>query len=77
MMYEKRSEEQTTLNFLTSQKDHEMKEAIFNIQKGQGVDESKVIENFKLLHSLMKKDLQTIQESTEISRDGLGDNLPQ
>jgi len=77
MMHEKSSAEQTMFNFLTSQKDHEMKEAILSVQKDQGIDESKVIDNFKSLHNLMKKDLHKIQEASEISRESLDSNLTQ
>ena len=71
MMHEKSHVEQTHFNFLTSQKDHEMKEAILQIQKGQSLEESKIIENFKCLHLLMKKDLNKIHEAQEISRESL------
>jgi hypothetical protein len=71
MMHEKSPVEQTNFNFLTSQKDHEMKEIILNIQKGQALEETKIVENFKCLHLLMKKDLNKIHEAQEISRESL------
>ena len=71
MMHEKSPVEQTNFNFLTSQKDHEMKEVILNIQKGQALEETKIVENFKCLHLLMKKDLNKIHEAQEISRESL------
>jgi hypothetical protein len=57
MMHEKNSNEQIVFNFSTTQKDHEIKEAVFNLYKSQGVDELKVFDHFKSLHSLMKKEL--------------------
>jgi hypothetical protein len=71
MMHEKSPMEQTNFNFLTSQKDHEMKETLLSIQKVQGSEESKIIENFKCLHLLMKKDLHKVHEAHEMSRETL------
>lgn len=71
MMHEKAPVEQTNFNFTTSQKEHEMKEALLGIQKSQSVDEAKIIENFKCLHVLMKKDLNKIHEATVLSSETL------
>lgn len=71
MMHEKSPVEQTNFSFLTSQKEHEMKETLLSIQKTQGLDEGKIIENFKCLHQLMKKDLNKVQAVQEMSRDTL------
>lgn len=71
MMHEKVQVEQTNFNFVTSQKEHEMKETLLSIQKMQGAEETKIIENFKCLHMLMKKDLNKVQEATEMSRESL------
>ena len=67
MMYEKSIMEQTNFSFVTSQKDHEIKEMLISIQKSQGLEETKIIANFKNLHMLMKKDLSKIHESHELS----------
>ena len=71
MMHEKMPIEQTHFNFATSQKEHEMKETLIAIQRSQAQDESKIIENFKTLHILMKRDLTKVQEAREISRETL------
>lgn len=71
MMHDKMPSEQTHFNFNTSQKDHEVKEAIIGIQRGQTQDEAKIIESFQSLHSLMKKDLGLVQEAREVSRETL------
>lgn len=71
MMHEKAPVEQTNFNFTTSQKEHEMKEALLGIQKSQSGDEAKIIENFKCLHVLMKKDLNKIHEATALSSETL------
>ena len=71
MMNEKVPVEQTNFNFMTSQKDHEMKEVLLKLQKSQGSEETKIVENFKCLHHLMKKDLNKVQEAQEISRETL------
>ncbi|WP_408097677.1 hypothetical protein ACJVC5_01820 [Peredibacter sp. HCB2-198] len=71
MMHEKSPVEQTNFNFTTSQKEHEMKEALLGIQKAQANDESKIIENFKCLHVLMKKDLNKVHEARALSTETL------
>lgn len=71
MMHEKTPVEQTNFNFLTSQKDHELKETLLSIQKSQGSEETKIIESFKSLHALMKKDLNKVHEAHEMSRETL------
>lgn len=65
MMHEKSLVEQTNFNFMTSQKDHEMKETLINIQKIQSLEEAKIIENFKSLHGLMKQDLNKVHKVTD------------
>jgi hypothetical protein len=69
MMYEKNSNEQIVFNFSTTQKDHEIKEAVFNLHKNQSVDELRVFEHFKSLHSLMKKELNKNQDLKNNSRE--------
>lgn len=65
MMHDKSPVEQTTFNFMTSQKDHELREALLSIQKIQSGEETKIVENFKCLHLLMKKDLTKVNEAKE------------
>ena len=71
MMHEKSPAHQTNFNFITSQKDHELKELLASLQKLQGSEEAKTIDSFKTLHSLMKQDLHKVQEAREISRESL------
>lgn len=71
MMHEKTQVEQTNFNFLTSQKDHELKELLSTLQKGQGLEEAKIIESFKSLHLLMKKDLTRLNQAQELSQETL------
>ncbi|WPU64693.1 hypothetical protein [Peredibacter starrii] len=71
MMHEKSPVEQTNFNFTTSQKEHEMKEALLGIQKAQSTDEAKIIESFKCLHVLMKKDLNKVHEAKAMSTETL------
>jgi hypothetical protein len=57
MMHEKNSPQQINFNFQTTQKDHETRESIFEIQKSLGSDEEKIIDYFKSLHLLMRQDI--------------------
>jgi hypothetical protein len=57
MIHEKQPTEQTSFSFQTSQKDHELREAIFEIQKNLSSEENKMLDQFKNLHALIKKDL--------------------
>lgn len=63
MIHERQPVEQTTFNFQTSQKDHELREAIIEIQKQLGMEENKILEQFKNLHGLMKKDMKPVTHS--------------
>jgi hypothetical protein len=69
MMYEKVPVEQVNFNFLTTQKDHEIKETLLQIQRSQTLEESKIIDAFKNLHGLMKQDLTKVQEAHQLSTD--------
>lgn len=71
MMHEKSPVEQTHFNFLTSQKDHELKDVLLKLQKMQGTEEAKIIESFNNLHQLMKKDLNKVQEARETASETL------
>ena len=71
MMYDKQPALQTNFNFQTSQKDHEMKETLLNIQKAQGQAETKIVDDFKKLHSLMKKDLNKVVEAQNTASETL------
>jgi hypothetical protein len=61
MMNDKAPTEQPMLNFQTSQKDHELKEALLEIQKVIGQSETKIVESFKNLHALMRQDLNVTE----------------
>jgi hypothetical protein len=71
MMYEKTPVEQASFSFLTGQKDHELKETLLSLQKAQSSEEAKIVESFKCLHQLMKKDLAKVHESRELSLETL------
>jgi hypothetical protein len=64
MMHDKVTVEQMNFNFLTTQKDHETKEALLNIQKDMATEEGEIITNFKELHLLMRQDLAKCQATT-------------
>lgn len=75
MMHDKSPVEQGAFNFMTSQKDHELREAIIAIQKNQSSEEAKIVENFKCLHMLMKKDLNKVHEARESAVETLDNFL--
>lgn len=58
MIHEKQPVEQTSFSFQTSQKDHELREAILEIQKILNLEENKILDHFKNLHGLMKQDMK-------------------
>jgi len=63
MIHEKQTVEQTTFSFQTSQKDHELREAILEIQKILNIEEGKILDQFQNLHGLMKKDMKPVVSS--------------
>jgi hypothetical protein len=71
MMHDRSPALQTNFNFLTSQKDHEMKETLLSVQRAQGTEEGKIIESFKALQVLMKKDLAKVNEAREMGTESL------
>jgi hypothetical protein len=70
MMNERHSGEQISFSLLTSQKDHELRESILEIQKTLTSDESKIINYFKNLDDLMKKGLQSERHEQPSSHEG-------
>jgi len=56
MMHEGNPVEQTAFSFSLGQKDHEVREAIIDIQKTLNSEEQKIIDQFKSLHQLLRKD---------------------
>lgn len=70
MMHEKQTVEQTAFKFQTSQKDHELREAIIEIQKILNLEEGKIVDHFKMLHGLMKQDLKQVNLAQETSSTG-------
>jgi hypothetical protein len=72
MMHEKSPAEQPSFSFVTGQKDHELKETLLSLQKAQATEETKIVDSFKCLHQLMKKDLAKVHEAHELSRESLG-----
>jgi hypothetical protein len=71
MMHDRSPALQTNFNFLTSQKDHEMEETLLSVQRAQGTEEGKIIESFKALQVLMKKDLAKVNEAREMGTESL------
>lgn len=67
MIHEKQPVEQTAFNFQTSQKDHELREAILEIQKVLSLEESKIMDQFKNLHGLMRKDMKPVASNIMMS----------
>ena len=68
MIHEKQPLEQTSFSFQTSQKDHELREAIVEIQKVLNVEEGKILDQFQNLHGLMKKDMKPVVLTHAISQ---------
>ncbi len=68
MNNDKKPAPQINLQFHTSQKDHEIREALLEIQKALSSEQGKVVDHFKNLHQLMKKDLATTPEK-DLPRD--------
>lgn len=66
MMYDKTSFEQTNFNLITTQKDHETKETISAIRKNQNNDESRIVDQFKFLHQLIRQDLNKVENASEM-----------
>jgi hypothetical protein len=66
MMYDKTSFEQTNFNLITTQKDHETKETISAIRKNQNIDESRIVDQFKFLHQLIRQDLNKVENASEM-----------
>jgi hypothetical protein len=60
MMHAKNPNQQITFTFQTTQKDHEVRESLLEIQKALGAEEGSIIDQFKTLHSLMRQDLSKI-----------------
>ncbi len=60
MIHEKQPLEQTSFSFQTSQKDHELREAIVEIQKVLNLEEGKILDQFQNLHGLMRKDMRPV-----------------
>ena len=68
MIHEKQPLEQTSFSFQTSQKDHELREAIVEIQKVLNLEEGKILDQFQNLHGLMKKDMRPVVLTKAISQ---------
>nr|MBA2405514.1 hypothetical protein [Bdellovibrionales bacterium] len=69
MIHEKQPVEQTSFNFQTTQKDHELREALLEIQKSLNLEEGKIMDQFQNLHGLMKKDLKPVN-TNKVSIEG-------
>ncbi|HXH32529.1 MAG TPA: hypothetical protein VNJ01_17145 [Bacteriovoracaceae bacterium] len=71
VMNEKAPTEQTNFSFQSSQREQELKLALETIQSAQGREENIIIESFKSLHGLMRKDLGKSNDAREISKTSL------
>jgi hypothetical protein len=67
MIHEKQPVEQTSFSFQTTQKDHELREAIIEIQKVLSLEEGKIMDQFKNLHGLMRKDMKPVAANIMMS----------
>ena len=65
MMHEGIPSEQTAFTFTMGQKDHEIREAIIDIQKTLNSEEQKIVDQFKSLHQLLRKDYHPSRIETE------------
>ena len=65
MMHEGVSSEQTTFSFAIGQKDHEIRETIIDIQKTLNHEEQKIVDQFKSLHQLLRKDYHPARSESE------------
>ena len=63
MINEKQPIEQATFAFQTTQKDHEIREAILEIQKHLNISEEKILDQFKSLHTLIREDMKPSAQS--------------
>ncbi len=75
VMNDKVSTEQTNFKFQPPQSEQDLARALREIQEAQGQDETAIIESFKALHALMKKDLGKSNEVKDLSKESLGNFL--
>ncbi len=69
MIHEKLPSEQISFSFQTTQKDHEVREALIDVQKRLNIEEGRVLENFKSLFSLLKKEYKSERMVTNSNSD--------
>ncbi len=69
MIHEKLPSEQTSFSFQTTQKDHEVREALIDVQKRLNIEEGRVLENFKTLFSLLRKEYKSDRMVTNLNTD--------
>jgi hypothetical protein len=69
MIHEKLPSEQTSFSFQTTQKDHEVREALIDVQKRLNIEEGRVLENFKTLFSLLRKEYKSERMVTNLNTD--------
>jgi hypothetical protein len=69
MIHEKLPSEQTSFSFQTTQKDHEVREALIDVQKRLNIEEGRVLENFKSLFSLLRKEYKSERMVTISNND--------
>lgn len=74
MIHEKQPVEQTAFSFQTSQKDHELREALLEIQKILNLEENKILDHFQTLHGLIKKEIKPITNTNSFSPSIEGEN---
>jgi hypothetical protein len=59
MIHGHNSAEQSSFSFHTTQRDHEIREVIHDLKKSLSQEEENVLNQFKILHSLMRQDLKS------------------
>ncbi len=67
--------QQTTIQFQTTQKDHEVREALMQIQRSATNEQKKIVDSFRSLHSLMRKDLSEAPRVQQYLSEESGDSL--
>ena len=71
MMFEKHSVEQMPFDLISTHKSQEFSLALTEIHKMLEQEEAKIIENFKCLHMLMKKDLSKMNRLPQVASEPL------
>jgi hypothetical protein len=74
VMYD-RQEEQFNFNFMTSQKDHSLRESLTQLQKDFSYQEEAIVDQFKSIFELIKNDSKGLQLMEDLASKQLGANV--